>query len=78
MPLWAWLFFVLMIAYNSFVLWRAWRHKYFKYGPIIYSLDEGPGYFWFFALVFTACEIFLVVFFSLIVVSATWGPVFHQ
>jgi hypothetical protein len=78
MPLWAWLFFVLMIAYNSFVLWRAWNHKLFKYGPIIYSLDGSPAHFWFFAFVFTATELFLVGFFSLIVVSTIWGPVFRQ
>jgi hypothetical protein len=78
MPVWAWLFFVLMIGYNTFVLWRAWRQKQFKYGPIIYALDEGPIYFWFFAFVFTLTEIFLLVFFGLSVVSTIWGPVFHQ
>jgi hypothetical protein len=78
MPVWAWLFFVVMIAYNSFVLLRAWNHRYFKYGPIIYTLDEGPIYFWFFAFVFTVTEIFLVGFFGLIVASTIWGPVFHQ
>jgi hypothetical protein len=78
MPLWVWLFFVLMIGYNSFLLWRAWSHKHFKYGPIIYSLDEGPAYFWFFAFVFTASELFLIGLFGLAVVSTIWGPVFHQ
>jgi hypothetical protein len=78
LPLWAWLFFVLMIGYNSFVLWRAWSHKYFKYGPIIYFLDEGPTFFWFFAFVFTVSELFLVGLFGIAVVSMIWGPVFHQ
>ena len=78
MPLWAWFAFVLMIAYNCFVLWRAWRQKYFKYGPIIYSLIDGPIYFWFFAVLFTLCEIFLIGLFTLIVTSAIWSPFFHQ
>jgi len=78
MPVWAWLFLVLLIGYNSFVLWRAWNRRYFKYGPIFYSLDEGPAYFWFFAVVFTACELFLVGLFVLVLVSTIWGPVFHQ
>ena len=78
MSVFAWLFFVLMIAYNSSVLWRAWTRRHFKYGPIIYSLDDGPIYFWFFAFVFTISEIFLIGFFGLIVVSTIWGPIFHQ
>lgn len=78
MPVWAWLFLVAMIAYNSFLLWRAWNRKYFKYGPIIYSLDEVPIYFWFFALLFSVSEICLVGFFGLVVASTIWGPVFHQ
>jgi hypothetical protein len=78
MPVWVWLFLVLMIGYNSFVLWRAWSRRYFKYGPIIYSLDEGPAYFWFFAFVFTASELFLIGLFGLVLVSTISGPVFHQ
>ena len=78
MPRWTWLFFVLLITYGGFVLWRAWDKRYFKYGPIIYSLEEAPTYFWFFAFVFALCELFLVALFSLIVVSTIWGPVFHQ
>ena len=78
MPLWVWLFFLLMIGYNSFVLWRAWKRKYFKYGPISYSLDEGPAYFWFFAFVFTASELFLIGLFGVAVVSTIRGPIFHQ
>jgi hypothetical protein len=78
MPLWAWLFFVVSITYSALVLWRAWDKRYFRYGPIIYSLEETPGYFWFFAVVFAVGEVFLIVFFSVIVVSAIWGPVFHQ
>lgn len=78
MPLWAWLFLVLMLGYNTFVLWRAWSRKHFRYGPIIYALHEGPAYFWFFAFVFTAREIFLVGLFSLVAASTIWGPIFHQ
>jgi len=71
-------FLVLAIGYISFVLWRAWSYKHFKYGPIIYSLDEDAAYFWFFAFVFTASELFLVGLFGLVVVSTIWGPVFHR
>ena len=78
MPVWAWFFLVLMIGFNSFVLWRAWSRRYFKYGQIIYSLNEGAAYFWFFALVFTASELFLMGLFGLVLVSTIWGPVFHQ
>jgi len=78
MPVWAWLFLVLLIGYNSFVLWRAWNHRYFKYGPIIYSIDEGRTHFWFFACVFAASEIFLVGLVVLVLVSTIWGPVFHK
>lgn len=78
MPLWAWSFLVLMLSYNTFVLWRACSQKRFKYGPIIYSLDDGPAYFWFFAFVFTASEIFLVGLFSVVAASTVWGPIFHQ
>jgi hypothetical protein len=45
MPLWAWLFFVLAIAYDGFVLWGAWIKKYFRYGRIIYSVEKTPIYF---------------------------------
>lgn len=78
MPLWAWAFLVLMLGYNSFVLWRAWSRRHFKYGPITYSLDEGPAYFWFFAAVFTATEIFLLSGFCIVLASTIWGPIFHQ
>ena len=78
MPVWAWLLFVVLITYGAFVLWRAWDKRYFRYGPIIYSLEETPTYFWFFAFVFAACELFLVTFFCIIVVSTIWGPIFHQ
>ena len=78
MPLWAWCGFVLMIAYNSFVLWRAAASKFFRYGPIIYSLNDEPVYFWFFLVLFSICEIFLVGFFSLCIISTIWGPIANQ
>ncbi len=28
MPLWAWLFFVLLITYGAFVQWRAWDKRH--------------------------------------------------
>ncbi len=78
MPVWAWLFYVLGIAQFSFWLWAAWRKKSFKYGTVVCSLDESPIYFWFFVFVVGVGEIFLVVLFSLAVISAIWGPIFHQ
>lgn len=77
MPFWAWLTFLFLIAYNSFLLWRAWDKRQFKYGPNIYSLNDSPVYFWFFTVIFTACEIFLVTEFALVVVSTIWGPLSH-
>lgn len=78
MPFWAWLGFTLLIAYNSFLLYRAWKHHCFKYGPIVYPRKDTPGYFWFFVLLTGACEVFLVAFYGLVVVSSIWGPVIHQ
>lgn len=75
MPVWGWSFLALMLGYNTFVLWRAWSQKQFKYGPIIYSLDEERTYFWFFAFVFTATEIFLIGLFSLVAASTIWAPI---
>jgi len=78
MPIWAWLFFVPLISYGAFALWRAWDKRYFRYGLVIYALGESPVYFWFLVVVFGVCELFLVVFFSLIIISTIWGPIFHQ
>ena len=78
MPLWTWFFIAFCITYFALVLWRAWDRHHFKYGPIIYSLEETPICFWFFAFVFIVCELFFVVLFILAIVSSIWGPVFHQ
>jgi uncharacterized membrane protein len=78
MPVWAWLGFISMIAYNTFLLYRAWRHHHFKYGPIVYSLAGTPGYFLFFAVATVVCEVFLITLFGLVIVSTTWGPVVRQ
>jgi hypothetical protein len=78
MPVWVWILFVVCVAYCGFVLRRAWNRHYFKYGPIIYSLEETPIYFWFFAVVFSICELFFVALLTLGAISAIWGPVFHQ
>lgn len=78
MPLWSWLFLITCITYFAFVLWRACNKKYFKAGPIIYSLDQDPIYFWFFAFVFTASELIALALFGIAAVSVIWGPIFHQ
>lgn len=77
MSAWAWAWLVLFLIYNTSILWRAWRNKQFKYGPIIYSLGDSPGYFWFFAAVFTICELFLLAMFTWVVASTVWGAVPH-
>lgn len=78
MPLWVWPFLVVLIAYGGFVLWRAWNKKHFRYGPIIYSLESSPIYFWFFAFVFSVSELFLLILFALAVASTIWGPFLHS
>ncbi len=78
MPLWAWLFLLLLIAYYTFALWRAWRKKYVKCGIVVYSLDSSPIYFWFFVALFICAEMFLIIGLILLVASAIWGPVFRD
>ena len=76
MSAWAWLGFILLIGYNSRLLWKAWVYRAFKYGMVVYSLEETPVWFWFIALALSASEIFLAGFLVLVVISAIWGPVF--
>ena len=78
MPLWIWPFLGLMIGYGGFVLWRAWNRRYFKYGPIIYSMEESPVYFWFFAFMFGLSELISLTLFALAVVATIWGPIFSS
>jgi hypothetical protein len=77
MPVWAWLFLVLLIAYYAFALWRAWHKKYVKCGIVIYSRESSPAFFWFFVAIFIGAEVFLLTGFVLVVASAIWGPIFH-
>lgn len=78
MPAWVWLFWVFCIAEFAFLLWRAWTKQYVKYGPLIYSLEETPVYFWFFVVTFIGAELFALAVFILAVVSSIWGPIVHQ
>jgi hypothetical protein len=78
MPAWIWLFLVVIIAYGGLVLWRAWNKKYVKFGPIHYTAEESPVYFWFLAVVFFLSEMFAIGLFGITIISAIWGPIVHQ
>lgn len=79
MPIWvAWIFGAILLSYNSFLLWRAWKKGYFRYAYFIYSEEDAPIYFWFFLVIFTITEFVLAIMLTLLVVSAIWGPVFSQ
>jgi hypothetical protein len=67
MPVSAWVGFVFLILCNSFFLWRFLANKIVRLGPISYSARESPIYFWFFVSVFGASQVFLVIFFSMII-----------
>lgn len=77
MPVWVWLFFVIVILYGALVLWRAWRKKYVRFGPIYYTAENDSVYFWFLVITFTLSEIFAVLLFVVAFVSAIWGPIFE-
>ena len=74
-PLWVWLFLIAMVFYGSVVLLRAKNQHYVRFGPMIYSKDEGPICFWFLVGAFVAAEIILVGLLVGAIVSVIWGPV---
>ncbi len=75
-PLWGWLYLIALVFYGGVVLLRARNKHYVRFGPIIFSKDEGPITFWFLVASFVVAEIILVVALVGAVVSVIWGPVF--
>jgi len=78
MPVWAWIFLAVCIAYFWLVLWRAWVKGFVKYGPIRYTKQDDPIYYWFFVVLFCVAEIWLVGILGLVVISLINGPIFDQ
>jgi hypothetical protein len=78
MPIWVWIFFGVVISYAALVLWRAWSESYVKFGPIRYTREADPIYFYFLAAVFLICEIAAIAFFVLTLVSLLTGPIVQQ
>jgi hypothetical protein len=60
MPTFAWVAIVVMIGFATSLLWRSIARLEVRYGPIVYTRDEEPIYYWFFVALFAGCEIFLV------------------
>jgi hypothetical protein len=75
-PLWVWLFLIALVFYGGVVLLRASKKHYVRFGPIIYSKDEGPIYFWILVAAFAVAEIILVGLLIGAIVSVIWGPIF--
>ena len=78
MPIWAWIFLAVCIAYGALVLWRAWAKGFVKYGPIHYTREDEPIYFWFFVVLFCLAEIWLVGMLVLVIYSLIHGPLYDQ
>ncbi len=78
MPIWAWAFLAVCIAYGGLVLWRAWAKGFVKYGSINYTKKDDPIYFWFFVFLFCLVEIWLVGMFVLVVYSLIYRPIYDQ
>jgi hypothetical protein len=78
MPIWAWMFLALCIAYGALVLWRAWAKGFVKYGPIRFTRKDDTFTFWFLVGTFCICEFFLVGMLVLVVVALINGPIVDQ
>lgn len=78
MPVIAWVAFAALIVFFGFRLVREARTGTASYGPFQYPRDTSPASFWMFVTIDLACFVFLVGFFAIIVISAIWGPVYHQ
>lgn len=78
MPVIAWVAFATLIVFFGFRLVREARRGTASYGPFRYPRETNPVSFWMFVTIDLACFIFLVGFFTIIVISEIWGPVFHQ
>jgi hypothetical protein len=78
MPIWVWIFLAVCIAYGGLVLWRAWAEGFVKYGPIRYTKQDDPAYFWFFVVLFCLAEIWFVGMLVIVVISLINGPIVDQ
>lgn len=78
MSTWMWLFGILMIALGAVALWLSWRKRYFRFGPIIYTLSDDPIHFWIFVMLVSLAELWFIGLLILAVIAAIWGPIFHQ
>lgn len=78
MPIWVWLFLIVLMIYGGVVLFRAWNGHYVRFGPITYSKNEDPAFFWFLVASFIIAELIVIGLFGAAVVSVTWGPIFKQ
>ena len=67
MPLWAWIGFVVLIAYFGFRLVRTARSGTEWYGPFDYPRKNTPIQFWFFASIDLLGFVFFLGFLLLIV-----------
>ena len=78
MAVWMWAFLAVGIAYGALVLWRAWVKGFVKFGPLYYTKQANPIYFWFLVVVFFLCETYFVGLTTLLVISLIVGPLFDQ
>lgn len=78
MPIWAWIFGLACIAYSGFVLWRAWAKGFVKYGPIRYTRQGDPIYFWFVVILFGMCGFWFGGMLILVTISLINGPLVDQ
>lgn len=56
-----WIMLLAMIAYNSFLLWRAYVKRVVKSGITYFYPDKTPISFWFYVAVLSASDLFLIV-----------------
>lgn len=78
MPVWAWIFLAVGIAYFGVALWRAWAKGFIRYGPIRYTRQDDAVYFWFFVVFFCLAEIWLVGMLVFVLISLISGPIVDQ
>ena len=78
MPIWAWIFLAVCIAYGAFVLWRAWTKGFVKYGPIQFTREADTFTFWFLVTTFCICELWFVGMLVLVVYSMINGSIYDQ
>ena len=76
MPIWAWIFLAVCIAYGAFVLWRAWTKGFVKYGPIQFTREADTFTFWFLVTTFCICELWFVGMLDIVLYSMINGYIY--